>query len=108
MTISPGEFWLANIPYTDQSARKIRSVLVLWLDAADAVVAAVTSAQPRTTTDVPLADWQPSGLRLASTVRLSRLDCLEQSLLLHRLGAISSRDANQLKAIWGMHIKPNF
>jgi mRNA interferase MazF len=35
MTISPGEFWLANIPYTDLSASKKRPVLVLWLDAAD-------------------------------------------------------------------------
>lgn len=48
--ISPGEFWVANIPYTDQSASKKRSVLVLWLDAADAVVAVVTSAPSRSPT----------------------------------------------------------
>lgn len=51
--ILAGEFWLANIPYTDQSASKKRPVLVLWLDGADAVVAAVTSAPPRSATDVP-------------------------------------------------------
>jgi hypothetical protein len=73
MTISPDDFWLANILYTDQSIAKKRPVLVLWLDAGDAVVAAVTSALPRTPSDVPLMDWQASGLRLASTVRLSRL-----------------------------------
>jgi mRNA interferase MazF len=98
--ISPGEFWLADIPFTNQSASKIRPVLVLWLDAADVVVAAVTSAPPRSATDVSLTDWKSSGLRAASAVRLSRLDCLEQSLLLRRLGAVSSADAQRLKAAW--------
>ena len=39
MTIQAGEFWLADIPFTDGSASKIRPVLVLWLDGLDAVVA---------------------------------------------------------------------
>jgi len=106
--ISPGDFWVANIPYTDQSASKKRPVLVLWLDAADAVVAVVTTATPRSPTDVALSDWQTGGLRVASTVRLSRLDCLEQSLLLHRLGSVSVADAQQLKAVWTQHVKPQF
>ena len=50
MTPSPGEIWLADIPFTDGSASKIRPVLVLWLDAGDAVVAAVTSAATRSST----------------------------------------------------------
>src|SRR5947209_7362949 len=106
MMISPGEFWLANILYTDQSAAKKRPVLVLWLDTGDAVVAAVTSALPRTPSDTPLTDWQASGLRVASTVRLSRLDCLEQTLLLHRIGTLSNADAQRLKAAWSQHVKP--
>src|SRR5712692_9884654 len=106
--ISAGEFWLANIPYTDQSASKKRPVLVLWLDAADAVVAVVTSATPRSPTDVLLSGWQASGLRVASTVRLSRLDCLEQSLLLHRVGTLSPGDAQQLKTAWTQHVGLQF
>src|SRR5207245_1205024 len=86
-TMLPGEFWIANIPYTDQSASKKRPVLVLWIDVADVVVAAVTSAAPRSPTDVALIDWQAAGLRVASTVRLSRLDSLERRLLFHRLGS---------------------
>ena len=82
MSCRPGDFWVAEIPFTDGSGAKRRPVLVLWLDGQDAVVAAVTSAAPRTPTDVPPANWQRSGLRVASTVRLSRLDCLEQSLLI--------------------------
>ena len=87
----PGEVWLADIPFTSGVASKLRPVLVLWTDAADVVVAAVTSAQPRSTTDVALQNWSAAGLRVASTVRLSRLDCLEQHLLRRRLGFARKR-----------------
>jgi mRNA interferase MazF len=108
MTIQAGEFWLADIRYTDQSTSKKRPVLVLWLDGLDAVVAVVTTAGPRSVTDVPLADWPAEGLRKASTVRLSRLDCLEQSLLLYRLGTVTAADAHRLRTTWDMHVKPGF
>ena len=108
MTIRPGEFWVADIPFTDQSASKKRPVLVLWLDGADVVTAVVTSAAPRTVTDVRLNDWQASGLRVPSTVRLSRLDCLERSLLRYRLGELSLADAAQIKVVWSNHIRPQF
>lgn len=106
--ISPGEFWLADIPYTDASSSKKRPVLILWIDGMDAVVATVTSAAPRSVTDVALIDWKVGGLRVPSTVRLSRLDCLEQSLLLHRLGHVSDADSQQLKAVWSQHVQPQF
>lgn len=108
MTILPGEFWVTEIPFTDWSDAKRRPVLVLWLDGEDAVVAAVTSAEPRTVTDVPLSKWKQSGLRVASTARLARLDCLEQSLLLRRLGSVQPTDAQALKGIWTQHIYPKF
>lgn len=108
MNCQPGDFWVAEIPFTDGSGAKRRPVLVLWLDGQDAVVAVVTSAAPRTPTDVPLADWQRSGLRAASTVRLSRLDCLEQSLLIFRLGHVSPIDASRLQETWASRIGLQF
>jgi mRNA interferase MazF len=108
MPILPGEFWVADIPFTQGTASKRRPVLILWLDAADVVVAAVTSAAPRSPTDVALIEWKTSGLRVASTVRLSRLDCLEQSLLVGHIGMISSRDAQVVKQIWASQVKPQF
>jgi hypothetical protein len=53
----PGEVWLADIPFTSGAASKLRPVLVLWTDSADVVVAAITSAQPRSTTDVAWQNW---------------------------------------------------
>jgi len=107
-TIQPGEFWLAEIPFTDGSASKKRPVLVLWLDGSDAVVSAVTSASARSKTDVPLKEWKKGGLRYPSVVRLSRLDCLEQSLLKLRLGAVTPIDAKTITYSWSRHIKPQF
>jgi mRNA interferase MazF len=108
MPIQPGELWVADIPFTSGSGSKKRPVLVLWLDGLDVVVVAVTSVAPRSPTDVPLADWRLAGLRVPSTLRLSRLDCLEQTLLIHKLGSISAADASQVKAIWSAHVKPAF
>jgi mRNA-degrading endonuclease toxin of MazEF toxin-antitoxin module len=108
MTISPGDLWIADIPFTDGSGSKKRPVLVLWLDGADAVVAAVTTAPARTVADLPLSDWKPSGLKAPSTVRLARLDCLEQSLLLRKLGRLSARNALEAHVVWKEHIKPAF
>ena len=108
MTIRPGEFWIAEIPFTSGVASKKRPVLILWLDGADVVCAAVTSAQPRSPNDVGLADWQAAGLRLPSTVRLSRLDCLENRRMIARIGAITSADGELVKRIWHARIHPHF
>jgi mRNA interferase MazF len=104
----PGEIWLAEIPFTNGAASKIRPVLILWVDAGDAVVAAITSAAPRSPTDFSLADWKAAGLRVASTVRLSRLDCLEQILLRQKLGALSLNDAQKIKQTWTNQIRLQF
>ena len=98
----------SDIPFTSGVASKLRPVLVLWEDAADVVVAAVTKAAPRSLTDVPLQDWAAEGLVVASTVRLSRLDCLEQVLLHRRLGRISQRDVVLVKTAWSQHVQLQF
>ncbi len=108
MPIQAGEIWLAVITFTNQKTSKRRPVLVLWLDGLDAVVAVVTSAPPRTATDVALIDWQTANLRVASTVRLARLDCLERSLLLRRIGALTAADAKRVRSVWDRDVKPAF
>src|SRR3954470_3598632 len=108
MTIRPGEFWVASIPFTNGGGTKKRPVLVLWTDGTDVIVAAVTTAKARSNFDVELTDWQTSGLRRASTVRLSRLDCLEQSLLIGRIGAVSARDGDSIKGTWAPIVRPQF
>jgi mRNA interferase MazF len=103
-----GEFWLADIPFTNSVASKLRPVLLLWEDGVDVVVAVVTSAAPRSASDVLLQNWAAAGLRVPSTVRLSRLDCLEQSLLRRRLGFVPRADADRLKQVWSAEIRLRF
>ncbi len=104
----PGELWLAAIPFTTGVAAKIRPVLILWEDAADVVVATVTSVSPRSVSDVSLLHWQAEGLRVPSTVRLSRIDCLEQATLLRRLGVLASEDAQRVKEAWAVSSQLRF
>lgn len=108
ITIKAGEFWLAEIQYTNGTDAKKRPALILWLDGQDAIVALVTSAPPRTSTDVLLDKWAEGRLRVASTVRLSRLDCSEQSLFTRKIGRLSEADATQLKKVWSEFIELQF
>jgi mRNA interferase MazF len=78
------------------------------MDGQDAMVAVVASAQPRTPMDVFFDDWASSGLRVSSTVRLARLDCLEQSLLFAKIGRISDPDAEKVKKVWQTYVMPQF
>ena len=52
--------------------------------------------------------WLAAGLRVPSTVRLSRLDCLEQFLLHRRLGSLTTTDAAALKSAWQKEIQLRF
>ncbi len=108
MTIQPGEIWIADIRFTTGQLSKKRPVLVLWLDGADAIVAAITTAESRSAYDVQLHDWSGSGLRKPSTVRLARLDCLEKSVLIAKIGNISPGDGKLNKHTWMQQIKPQF
>jgi len=45
---------------------KKRPVLILWCDGDDVIVAVVTSAQPRSNTDIVLEKWRESGLKVPS------------------------------------------
>ncbi len=106
--IQPGELWVADIPFTNGVKSKKHPVLILWLDGQDAMVAVVTSVQPRTPMDVSLDDWSSSGLRVAFTVRLACLDCLEQSLLFAKIARISDADAEKIKKVWQNYVMPQF
>jgi mRNA interferase MazF len=107
-TVRPRDFYVADIPFTNGMASKKRPVFVLWLEGDDAVVASVTTAALRSATDVLIHAWSAAGLRKPSSVRLSRLDCLEQALLIARLGAVSEDDASRLKTVWRDHIRLQF
>ncbi len=57
---------MANIPFTSGAGSKKRPILLLWLDGEDVVAAAVTSAKPRSQTDVFLNDIMSYRLTIIS------------------------------------------
>jgi mRNA-degrading endonuclease toxin of MazEF toxin-antitoxin module len=77
----PGELWLAAIPFTTGVAAKIQPVLILWEDAADVVVATVTSVSPRSASDVSLR---------------------------RRFGELASEDAQRVKEAWAVSSQLRF
>ena len=59
----------------------------------------------------PLGDLNPEctlEINHRASVRLARLDCLEQSLLLFPVGHISPADAQRVKDTWDKLVKPQF
>lgn len=71
-------------------------------DGPDALVAMVTSNRVRFATpalgDVPLLDWHAAGLVAPSTARAARLQAIETRMLQGRLGQLSARDLDTVKA----------
>ena len=101
----PGEFWLADVQFTNAQDSKRRAVLVPWRDRSDAIVAVVTTSAPRSEADVILADWAKAGLNYPSVVRLMRLDSFDDSLMTKRIGRVTRKDAKRLNATWAKHLK---
>ena len=56
--------------------------------------------------DIPFTDGSAS--RILPVLVLWLLDCLEQSLLFRWLGASMPTDAQSLRTIWALHVKPRF
>ncbi|GHU70896.1 hypothetical protein FACS1894184_16980 [Clostridia bacterium] len=99
-TFTKWDVWLARVAFEDEpNTRKTRPVLI----AGDCmfVVGAykMTSHVPRDDNEYLLVDFIAVGLRVPTTIRLSKYLSLGQSDMIKRLGRVSMRDA---MAIQGM------
>ena len=102
----PGDLFLAPFHYADLAQAKRRPVCVVSAarvnDGPDVLVAMVTSNRVRFATpalgDVPLLDWHAAGLLAPSTARAARLQAIETRMLQGRLGHLSARDLDAVKA----------
>ncbi len=95
-----GDLVLVDFPFTTSGPGKPRPALVI-LDTgdADAVLARVTSQSQTTPYDVPILDWQLAGLLAPSVVRLHKLATLAKSRIRCRLGALGSKDRQQVGSV---------
>ena len=100
-----GEVVLIAFPFSATNTKKRRPALIL-LDTRDEdiIVARITSQPQSSPFDIELKQWQASGLKVQSWVRLHKLATLEKTLVARRLGKLASNDWSEiqtlLKQLW--------
>lgn len=100
-----GEVVLIAFPFSATTTKKRRPALIL-LDTGneDIIVARITSQPQSSRFDIELKQWQASGLKVQSWVRLHKLATLEKTLVDRRLGKLASSDwfkiQGLLKQLW--------
>jgi len=96
-TYSPGDVVIVPFPFSDRDATKRRPALVCsaaaFNDSSRHLVLAMitTASHNKWPGDVPLRDLAPTGLPAPSIVRW-KLFTLNETLVLRRAGALSTRD----------------
>lgn len=100
-----GEVFICQFPFTSGAASKVRPALVLFDLQQDAIICRVTSVLRTGPLDVPLTDWRAAGLLKPSVARLDRLVTAERTVLLRRLGVLSSGDFQAVRTAWNQQMR---
>lgn len=100
-----GEIFICQFPFTSGATSKLRPALVLFDLQDDAIICRITSAIRTGLLDVPLKDWQMAGLLRPSVARLDRIVTAEKTVLVRRLGLLSSADAETVRRTWNLHMR---
>ncbi len=95
-----GDIFICRFPFTSGGISKPRPALVLFDLGLDVLICRITSVNHRDALDVPVVDWSAAGLAKPSIVRLNRLVTAEKTLLLSRLGELSTADKDAIRSVW--------
>ncbi len=102
-----GDIVLVPFPFTDLSQSKLRPAIVLWNDQSgnDVTVCFISSQNlsnlraDEFILDPTDAEFQKTGLKLISKVRVTRLVTLERRLVLRRLGCLGTEQIQKPNTI---------
>ena len=103
MTSEALDVVVVPFPFTDRLAEKRRPAVVLSTAAfgrehGHSILAMITSStRSPWLSDVPLEDWREANLNVPCRVRL-KLFTLDHALILRRLGSLSPRDGEAVRA----------
>jgi mRNA-degrading endonuclease toxin of MazEF toxin-antitoxin module len=100
-----GEIHICQFPFTSGTISKTRPALVPFDCGRDVIICRVTSASAAGPMDVPIQDWQASGLLNPSVARLDRIVTAEKSVLMRRLGHLSAHDLAAVRAAWNRQMR---
>lgn len=77
-----GDIVLLKFPFTDGKTYKRRPALIINdFDDGDVIVCRITSQIYNTRNDILIEDWQKSGLKLPSVIRVHKMATLEKDLV---------------------------
>lgn len=84
-----GDIVLLKFPFVDGTTFKKRPALVIHAsEDKDLIVCRITSQLYNTAFDVPIENWEDSGLKLPSIIRVHKIATLEMDLVELRMGNI--------------------
>ena len=95
-----GDIVLLKFPFTDGKIYKRRPALIINdYDDGDIIVCRITSQIYETPNDVNINDWEKSGLRLPSVIRVHKLASLEKDLVEVKMGHIDNSTKEKIRMI---------
>ncbi|MBN1927723.1 MAG: type II toxin-antitoxin system PemK/MazF family toxin [Prolixibacteraceae bacterium] len=93
-----GDIVLLKFPFTDDKTFKRRPALVISdLNDGDVIVCRITSQLYETKYDVVIEDWQESGLKLPSVIRIHKLATLEKEIVELVIGKVDASIKEKVK-----------
>jgi mRNA interferase MazF len=96
--MKPGDIILINFPYSDLKSSKLRPALIIATvpgKQADVLIAAISSRRYQAVPDFDelidrtAPDWESTGLKVTSVIRIAKLASVETNIIAARLGSIS-------------------
>lgn len=107
MVLGKGDIVLVQFPFTNLSQTKLRPALVLWADRTgnDITLCFISSQNISTLSPEEFilnssdSEFQGTGLRVTSKVRVTRIATLERQLIVRRLGRLGTQQTQQLNTL---------
>lgn len=95
-----GDVVLLKFPFSDGKNYKKRPALVISdFSDGDVLVCKITSQLYNTKWDILVNDWEKSGLKLPSVIRVHKLATLEKELIEFVMGSVDISTKNEVKTI---------
>jgi mRNA interferase MazF len=95
-----GDIVLLKFPFTDGTTFKRRPALIINdFDDGDIIVCRITSQIYKTKYDIYVDDWEKSGLKLPSVIRVNKIATLQKDLVEFIMGKIEKPTKEEVRKI---------
>jgi len=96
-----GDIVLLRFPFTDRQTYKRRPALIIKdYNDGDIVVCRITSQLYNTKYDVSIDNWEKSGLKLPSTIRIHKIATLEKDMVEVIMGKLDESSKSSVRNIF--------